>query len=211
MDNLKSFQNEQLVTLKSIADGVTALFFPSVEAVIHAIDSNEVVYISNNLSKRNIGDASGLEELNLNDMDQVFGPYEKLNWDGKKIRSVSIKASQNASSGYLLCINFSTALLEDAHNALELFLSLNRLQPQPKPLFEHDWQEKINTCLHMWLTENNVSLTTLTREQKKEIIKDLQIQGIFNFRNSADYIANVLSMGRATVYKHLKEIKNIRA
>ncbi|WP_240782983.1 helix-turn-helix domain-containing protein [Escherichia sp. E1130] len=37
---------------------------------------------------------------------------------------------------------------------------------------------------------------------------ELYHQGAFTVRNSADYIANVLSMGRATVYKYLREIKN---
>ena len=31
--------------------------------------------------------------------------------------------------------------------------------------------------------------------------------GAFKGKSAANYVANVLNMGRATVYKHLKEIK----
>ncbi|MCM7515684.1 helix-turn-helix domain-containing protein [Enterobacter hormaechei] len=190
-----------------MADGIAALFFPVVEVAIHDVRNGKIAYLANNISKRNVGDDAGLEELALSDMDRLTGPYEKLNWDGKKIRSVSIRANLSGDPGYIFCINFSTSLLDDARKALELFLSVNRLQPQPTQLFENDWQEKINTFLHQWLAENNVSLSTLSRAQKKTLVTELYRQGAFNVRNSADYIASVLSMGRATVYKHLKEVK----
>lgn len=200
-------KTEQFHTLRSIADGIAALFFPSVEVAIHDVRNGKIAYLANNLSKRSIGDDAGLEELSLHDLDRLTGPYEKLNWDGKTMRSVSIRANLAGDPGYIFCINFSTSLLDDAKNALELFLSVNRLQPQPAQLFKHDWQEKINTFLHQWLAEHRTSLTTLTRVEKKTLVTELYHQGAFNVRNSAGYIANVLSMGRATVYKHLKEIK----
>lgn len=207
MDMHQNLKSEQFSTLKSMADGIAALFFPVVEVAIHDIRNGKIAYLANNISKRKVGDDAGLEELALDDMEKLTGPYEKLNWDGKKIRSVSIRANLSDDPGYMFCINFNTALLDDARNALELFLSVNRLQPQPAQLFEHDWQEKINTFLHQWLAENNASLSTLSRVQKKMLVTELYRQGAFNVRNSADYIASVLSMGRATVYKHLKEIK----
>lgn len=208
MNENKSIKDEQFATLKAMADGIAALFFPVVEVAIHSVKSGKIAWLANNISKRSIGDDAGLEELSLHDLESMTGPYEKLNWDGKKMRSVSIRANVEGEAEYIFCINFSTTLLDDAKNALEMFLSVNRLQPQPVQLFKHDWQEKINTFLHQWLNENNTSLSTLSRQQKKELVTELYRQGAFTVRNSADYIANVLSMGRATVYKHLKEIKN---
>jgi D-arginine utilization repressor len=195
----------KLSTIKSLADGIAALFFPSVEVAVHDAQSGKIAYLANNLSKRQIGDDAGLEELE--GLETLTGPYEKLNWDGRKMRSVSIRVPQEVGPGYVFCINFSTAFLEDAKNALDLFLSVNRLQPQPAQLFEHDWQEKINTYIHKWLSENNTSLSGLTRNQKKTLVENLYEQGAFNVRNSADYISKVLGMGRATIYKHIKETR----
>ncbi|PKH25348.1 hypothetical protein CIG19_05800 [Enterobacterales bacterium CwR94] len=196
-----------LKTLKNIAEGIAALFFPAVEVAIHDTESRKIVYLANNISRRNVGDDAGLEALSLDTLATLTGPYEQLNWDGRKMRSVSIKVNVEQSERYLMCINFSTGLLEDAKQALEMFLSVNRLQPQPVQLFEEDWREKINTFVHQWLAENHTSLTGLSREDKKALVTALYRQGTFNVRNSADYVANVLSMGRATIYKYLKETK----
>ncbi|HBS6487933.1 TPA: PAS domain-containing protein, partial [Klebsiella pneumoniae] len=48
-------ENAQLRLLKSVADGIAALFFPSVEVVIHDVEAGTVAYIANNLSKRKPG------------------------------------------------------------------------------------------------------------------------------------------------------------
>ncbi|HCR60500.1 MAG TPA: hypothetical protein DIW66_01140 [Serratia liquefaciens] len=198
----------QLELLQSVADGIAALFFPNVEVVIHDLSTNKVAYLANNLSKRKPGDDAGLEDFDIDSEGQVTGPYEKLNWDGKKMRSVSIAAKdEQGVPRYLLCINLSTATFEDARNALDMFLSVTRLQPQPQQLFKDDWQEKINTFLHEWIRQQNASLGSLSREQKKQLVIDLYNEGAFKAKSAADYIANVLSLGRATVYKYLKELK----
>ena len=133
--------SSQLELLRSVADGIAALFFPNAEVVIHDL--------ANNLSKRKPGDDAGLEDFELDGGAGVTGPYEKLNWDGKKMRSVSIAArDEQGKPSYLLCINLSTAMFEDARNALDMFLSVTRLQPQPQQLFKDDWQDQIKTLLH---------------------------------------------------------------
>ncbi|MCK7427938.1 helix-turn-helix transcriptional regulator [Enterobacter chengduensis] len=197
----------QLQLLTSVANGIAALFFPSVEVVIHDVGTGKVVYIANNLSKRKPGDDAGLDDLQKDQLASVTGPYEKLNWDGKKMRSVTIATGDDKTPGYLLCINLSTAVFEEARNALDMFLSVTRLQPQPEQLFRDDWQEKINTFLHEWLRRENTSLSALTREQKKTLVQSLQREGAFRAKNAADYIAGVLSLGRTTVYKYLRECK----
>lgn len=101
----------QLELLQSVADGIAALFFPNVEVVIHDVSTNKIAYLANNLSKRKPGDDAGLEDFDIDSDGQVTGPYEKLNWDGKKMRSVSIAArDEQGLPRYLLCINLSHAL-----------------------------------------------------------------------------------------------------
>lgn len=170
--------SSQLELLRSVADGIAALFFPNAEVVIHDLATNKIAYLANNLSKRKPGDDAGLEDFELDGGAGVTGPYEKLNWDGKKMRSVSIAArDEQGKPSYLLCINLSTAMFEDARNALDMFLSVTRLQPQPQQLFKDDWQEKINTFLHDWLRRENAALGALSREQKRRLVSDLYHQG----------------------------------
>lgn len=194
---------------RAIADAIATLFFPHAEVVLHDLRSQKIDYIANNLSKREIGDDAALEDmLETGSEETNIGPYEKLNWDGQKIRSLSTVLRDGAGKPLaVLCINLNISLFENARAALELFLSPNRLIPQPDALFRDDWQERINTFLNSWLRQRQLSLNVLTRDHKRELVLALHAEGAFKGKSAANYVANVLGMGRATVYKHLKELK----
>ncbi|MBU3056859.1 helix-turn-helix transcriptional regulator [Pseudomonas indica] len=202
-------QDPALENYRAIADAIATLFFPHAEVVLHDLRTQSVDYIANNLSKRRIGDDAALLDLLSDDNgERNIGPYEKLNWDGQKIRSVSTVLRDAAGTPIaMLCINLNISLFESAKAALDLFLSPTQLIPQPDALFRDDWQERINTFLHNWLRQRQLGLNRLTREHKRELVEALHAEGAFKGRSAANYVANVLNMGRATVYKHLKEIK----
>ncbi|WP_152225466.1 transcriptional regulator [Pseudomonas sp. SCB32] len=200
---------DPLDNYKAIADAIATLFFPHAEVVIHDLRNQRVAYLANNISKREIGDDSALEDMLEGSSDERnIGPYEKLNWDGQKIRSVSTVLRDGKGEPLaVLCINLNITLFETAKAALDLFLSSNKLIPQPDALFRDDWQERINTFLHAWLRQRQLSLNTLSRDHKRELVLALHTEGAFKGKSAANYVANVLNMGRATVYKHLKELK----
>lgn len=199
----------ELDNYRTIADAIATLFFPHAEVVLHDLRTQKVDYIANNISKRVIGDDAALEDMLSGDVDErSIGPYEKLNWDGQKIRSISsVLRDANGTPIAVLCINLNISLFETAKQALDLFLSSSKLVPQPDALFRDDWQERINTFLHSWLQQRQLGLNLLTREHKRELVEALHAEGAFKGKSAANYVANVLNMGRATVYKHLKEIK----
>ncbi|MFP5421960.1 MAG: transcriptional regulator [Gammaproteobacteria bacterium] len=199
----------ELDNYRTIADAIATLFFPHAEVVLHDLRTQKVDYIANNISKRVIGDDAALEDMLSGDVDErTIGPYEKLNWDGQKIRSVSsVLRDATGTPIAVLCINLNISLFETAKQALDLFLSSSKLVPQPDALFRDDWQERINTFLHSWLRQRQLGLNLLTRDHKRELVEALHAEGAFKGKSAANYVANVLNMGRATVYKHLKEIK----
>ena len=199
----------ELDNYRTIADAIATLFFPHAEVVLHDLRTQKVDYIANNISKRVIGDDAALEDMLSGEVDErTIGPYEKLNWDGQKIRSVSSVLRDAAGTPIaVLCINLNISMFETAKQALDLFLSSSKLVPQPDALFRDDWQERINTFLHSWLRQRQLGLNLLTREHKRELVEALHAEGAFKGKSAANYVANVLNMGRATVYKHLKEIK----
>ncbi|KVU31437.1 hypothetical protein WK57_04080 [Burkholderia ubonensis] len=173
-----------------LADGIATLFFPYAEVVIHDLHDQTVLYLANNLSKREVGDDSALEEIDHSARERVIGPYEKLNWDGRRMRCVS------------------NILFDDVRATLDLFIKGAGVVAQPDELFRDDWQERINTFLHGWLRERQIGLNGLTRAHRRELVEALYAEGAFRGKSAANYVANVLGMGRATVYKHLKHLKD---
>jgi len=191
-----------------IADGIAALFFPYAEVVIHDLHDQTVLYLANNLSRRETGDDSTPEEIDHPARERVIGPYEKLNWDGRRMRCVSnMLLDDSGQPAGVMCINFNIAVFEEVRSTLDLFIKGTGIVTQPEELFRDDWQDRINTFLHTWLRERQIGINALTREHKREIVEALHAQGAFRGRSSANYVAAVLTMGRATVYKILKQMK----
>jgi D-arginine utilization repressor len=124
------------------------------------------------------------------------------------MRSVSVVVRDDAGVPMgVVCINLNVAVFEQARSTLELLVSGVRVLPQPEQLFRDDWQERINTFLHVWLGDRQLTLSGLTREQKRELVSALERDGAFRGRSAANYVASVLSLGRATVFKYLKELR----
>jgi len=198
-----------LQNYRAIADAIATLFFPHAEVVLHDLGTQKIDYIANNLSKREVGDDAALEDMVEEGTDDTnIGPYEKLNWDGQKIRSIStVLRDASGVPQAVLCINLNISMFESMKAALDLFLSSSKLIPQPDALFRDDWQERINTFLNSWLRERQLSFNLLNRDHKRELVLALHAEGAFKGKSAANYVANVLNMGRATVYKHLKELK----
>lgn len=191
------------------AEAIQRLLHPYAEVVIHDIKQNKIVAIFHPFSKRKIGDSSLLsQEEEMATMEDCVGPYEKMNWDGRKLKSVSslIRDENNKAVG-MMCINLDISKLENYHELISAFLHSNL--PQPAPLFNDDWQERINKYVHNYLSEHYLSLETLSREDKKKLIEHLHKIGAFSGKNSAQYIAQIIKTSRATVYNYLAEHTSI--
>ncbi|MFG0669604.1 transcriptional regulator [Pseudomonas sp. xss_1] len=198
-----------LENYQAIAESIALLLYPHAEVVVHDLQTQTVVHIANNISKRSLGDDSAIAE-DLGDLlgGAKLGPYEKLNWNGQKVRSIStVLRDEQGDARHLLCINLDLSVLENARQALEAFFQMGRLVEQPQALFRDDWQERINTFMHAWLKAHTLSLQTLQMKDKRSLVQALHAEGAFEGRTGVDYVANVLNMGRATVYKYLKALK----
>lgn len=182
-----------------ICDAIVLLMDPLVEVVIHDINQNSITYINGNLSKRKVGDASLLDAGELKHIDKIV--YPKVNFDGRLIKSISVLLEER----WMLCINCDVSIfnkMQDLSNALL------QMAGQPQSLFTNDWQEKLHISIHGFLQNHNLSFDHLSQNDKKTLTKHLFDLGAFHEKNAADYIAKVLQLGRATVFKYLKEWRN---
>src|SRR5205085_2059147 len=95
--------------------------------------------------------------------------------------------------------------LQKFNDLITHFISNNNFTAQPEPLFKDDWQEKINTYIHAYLNQHHLTLETLNRAEKKELIDHLYETGAFTAKNAALYIAQVIGVSRATIYNYLSD------
>ncbi len=197
---------EELQQQITLAESITRLFYPHVEVVIHDVKTNRIAAIFNSYSKRKVGDDSQLTEDELGCLDNILGPYEKVNWDGRALKSITTAIRNDADELLgLFCINFDIEPFQKCQAILEGLIGGNLNTDQPDVLFKDDWQERINNYVTQFVREHGLSLDHLGRQTKKELVIHLHAQGAFEAKNAATYVGRVLSISRATVYKYLKD------
>ncbi|KAB8040372.1 hypothetical protein GCL60_00205 [Silvanigrella paludirubra] len=189
----------------NIAKALEQLFYPQLEVVIHDIKQKKVVYIGNNFSNRELGDDSVLDDISFEKSKKIIGPYEKINYDGKILKSISIVLEEKNEKKYLMCLNFDISVLNQLSNFIEIFIGKSEYDRSASFIFKDDWREKINIYINNNLKEKGKIIDNINKEEKKELIIDLQNKGAFNGKNSKDYVAKILKISRATVYNYLNE------
>lgn len=189
---------------RPVAEAISILLFPHAEVVLHDLKTGCIRAIFNNLSKRAVGDESLLDEIDkIANSQDVFPPYFKTNWDGRKMKSVTaVIRSQEGKPIGLMCINLDISKWEEMHHFI-----LDMIKPateKPDYLFKNDWREKINLYVSSYLKQHALRLESIDRTEKKKLLLALQKEGAFDTKNAASYIADVLQISRATVYNYLK-------
>ena len=194
----------ELASYAAVCDGVAQLFQPFVEVVLHDLETETAVHIAGNFSKREIGEPSLLHEIDFRPSERLLGPYEKVNWDGRRIKSISIILRDSGERPIaVMCINADVSHFHAVMQTLSAFASIPVDHAKPASLFKEDWHERINEYIQNWTGSRGLIIAGLSREQKQQLVKDLSADGAFGGRNSAAYISRILGMGRATVYKYL--------
>jgi predicted transcriptional regulator YheO len=201
----KAAMVSELANYSHICDAIALLFRPYAEVVLHDLSTETVVYLANPFSKRELGEPSLLHEIDFKPSDTIIGPYEKVNWDGRRIKSVSAVLRLGRRAIGILCINVDVSHFHAVMQTLNALVSVPHTPEKPASLFKEDWHERINEYIQSWTRERGLSVAEMSRPQKQQLVTDLAGDGAFGGRNAAAYISRVLGLGRATVYNYLRK------
>lgn len=193
-----------------IADAIVKLFHPHAEVVLHDLIDDTIAYIANPFSGRAVGDVSylgiGPKEPSLK--KDVLGPYEKADFKGQPIRSITaVLRSEDGNPIGILCINLDFSVLESALEILDKFVRSPDIDAIPEALFRKDWRNLIKLEIRSYLLETDKTLDMLDIKGRMALLKRLDEKGLFYARKSVQQVAHALGISRATVYKNLKEIR----
>lgn len=187
-----------------VAEAVGALLYPHAEVVIHDLETDTVFHIVNGFSRRSVGDPSLHGDMPGLDLSaEVLGPYEKANWNGERLKSITaFLTDMDERRVGMLCINLDVSKFDAAQKLLESFIAPSPAQ-RPEALFAYDWREEINLSLNSFLKERRKVLSALTREERTTFVQELSERGLFQARNAVGYVAGQLGVTRATIYNYL--------
>lgn len=198
---------EPLTHYVPLVRAVVELFHPLVEGAIHDLRSGQLVALYNNLSKREIGEATPLCELGVttDQFPDYFPPYLKRNWDGRELKSISITVRDSKEDAVgLICFNFDISLFSKMERFLGGWLQIAPESKNPIEQFTLGGEEKLHRLIEELIEERGWSLGTLKREQKGDIVRALHKKGAFLLRNGTAIAADTLQLSRATIYNIIK-------
>lgn len=183
MNNLENY--------KAIADGIATLYSPHAEVTIHDARTHATLYVS--------GYLEGINSI---------APNVNPNHSEEQIRSITtVLKNDKDEPEALLCINVNFSALDTAVAVLTHFLMPRQISPGRDALFQDDRQKRINTFIQRWLRKRNLTLEGLNRHDRSMLVEALHIEGAFEGKNAADFVASALKMSRATVFNKLRFLR----
>lgn len=136
--------------------------------------------------------------------------YMNRSKKGVPLRSstIPIFGDENRIIG-LLCINFYTDI--PFHNIISKFMIDNNTTAKSMQLEENYSQntdELIETVLLAARQKIMSDASISSQNKNKEIIIELYNKGIFNIKDSVNYVADLMGISKNTVYMHIRNLKD---
>jgi predicted transcriptional regulator YheO len=78
---------------------------------------------------------------------------------------------------------------------------------QPRVLFEHDWSERLNELVGGFVRERGVAVDRLTKQDRLELLAQLDKAGVLSQRRSVPAVARALRISRSALYQLLAQAR----
>ncbi|MGW7821776.1 helix-turn-helix transcriptional regulator [Streptomyces puniciscabiei] len=197
---------------EKIAVALGRMFPGLCEVVLHDLRDPEhaIRAIENNLSGRRVGDSAtelGLARIADPDYPSVIQNYPNQFPDGRPAKSTSI-GIRNAAGEYIaaLCLNLDVSVLSPVTLALSnLVATDSEHREQPLETLRDRTARELRQAVEARAAERAATPRSLSREDKKALVRQLQRDGYFDSRDAAQTIADLLGVSRATVYNYAKQ------
>lgn len=200
----------------AMVKGISETFGANCEVVLHdfSLKPNSIIAIENGqVTGRAIGSPvteNSLQKVFKSQSGEDVFNYSGKTADGRVLKSTTmfIKDDDGNPIG-CLCINFDLTELQMAKKALDEIMKID--EGNSERIAEGEPINRINDVLTdivlNTIEESGKPVAYLTKEEKVEIVKRLDLQGAFLIKGAIDYVAKVLCVSRYTIYNYLDEIR----
>ncbi|MFI8073296.1 transcriptional regulator [Streptomyces sp. NPDC086033] len=196
---------------EKIAVALGRMFPGLCEVVLHDLRDprHAIRAIENNLSGRRVGDSAtelGLARIADPEYPSVLQNYPNRFPDGRPVKSTSI-GLKNAAGEYIaaLCLNLDVSVLSPVTLALSnLVATETEHREQPLETLRDRNTRELRQTVEELAAERAATPRSLSRQDKKALVRQLYQDGYFDSRDAAQTIADLLGVSRATVYNYSK-------
>jgi predicted transcriptional regulator YheO len=201
-----------------LVHGLAEMFGPNCEVVLHDLAAmpRSVVAIENgHVTGRHVGDVP--TDLMLRSLRNAQGSGSDIrlyvsSQDSRILRSlaVTLRDADGRQIG-ILGVNLDVSEIVQAQRTLGALTAVGRsgreAGPETHEIFAHDIREVVAGMIAAILAEMGKTPATMTRDDKREVVKRLEERGAFLVKRSAEQVAEALDLSRYTIFSYLKEIR----
>lgn len=205
-----------LESYSTMIEGLAEYLGDSCEIVLHSLENlnkSVIKIVNGEHTGRKVGAPitnlalKMLNKIRENENDTSISYFTK-NSKGEPLKSstIVIYGEKKRIIG-LLCINYylNTPLI----NFLSTFTYAEKVESvSPKEIFSENRNDLIDQAINHAKEVVFGDKTILPSLKNKKIIQMLCEQGIFNMKNSVEYVADKLDISKNTVYLHIRSIKD---
>jgi predicted transcriptional regulator YheO len=196
--------------MKDMAEGIVAVVGQHCEVVVHDFRDIEhsVVAVSGNLTGRRPG--APVPDLSFLPEELEDGAPHQFNYrtalDGRSLQSSTVWIRDPA--GHIIgavCVNVDYASLLQARDILNALTAPAEVPAElvVKDTFAKDMNELIEKSVEQFLRKRGrADLKGLSRQERQDLIQELDRRGLFRIRGAADRLADLLNVSRASVYNY---------
>ncbi|MBL1101552.1 helix-turn-helix transcriptional regulator [Streptomyces coffeae] len=200
-----------LAEAEKIAVALGRMFPGLCEVVLHDLRNprHAIRAIENNLSGRQVGDSAtelGLARIQDPNYPSVIQNYANQFPDGRPAKSTSI-GIKNAAGEYIaaLCLNLDVSTLSPVTLALSNLVATDpEHRDVPLESLRDRSRRELREVIETAAAERSTTPRSLSRDDKKDLVRRLYEDGYFDTRNAAQTIADLLGISRASVYTYTK-------
>ncbi len=203
-----------LESYKTVVEGLAEYLGDGYELVLHSLenlDHSVIKIINGHYTGRKEGAPVtdlALAMLNRIETEGLSGhiAYFTHNKKGEPLKSstITIKGTKGKVIG-LLCINFYL------NTSVESFVSGFQPKSCERNFEDENYadnpQELVNRAVTAAIAKVEADRTVLPSLKKRAVIGLLEEEGIFQFKDSVPFVADILGLSRNTVYLHLRNLR----
>ncbi|WP_327151417.1 helix-turn-helix transcriptional regulator [Nocardia sp. NBC_01329] len=200
-----------LVEAEKIASAIGRMFPGLCEVVLHDLrkPQHAIRAIENNLSGRQVGDSAtelGLRRIADPNYPSVIQNYPNQFPDGRPVKSTSI-GIKNKEGRYVaaLCLNLDVSSLSPLTLTLANLVATEvEHRGEVLETLRDRTARELREAIEAFAADRSNTPRGLPRDTKRELVKQLRRDGFFDSPSSAQAIADLLGVSRATVYNYSK-------
>jgi predicted transcriptional regulator YheO len=202
-------------TLKQIADALVATFPRAFEVVIHDLSQPQesIKHIAGDVTRRKSGGpvtdlvVKALHQEGCDIHDRYN--YKTTTSDGRSLKSTTtFIRNGDGDVAFALCINFDMTDFLNATHVMEIFTSTAGAfnGTEKVETFAMSINETIEALFAQAVAKIGKEAASMSMTEKIELVKELEILGVFQIKGCTDMVALLMGVSKYTVYNYLKKI-----